>query len=144
MLSKEQIKFLNDEFDVSESNIEKMSKEEWVKIKKKSYDIMRDEMLDENDDAIEDISERGIIAESITDIEYSMLKEKNKTNMEESSLGKRMANIVVKPGNRTYGSSPYGTKPSKWMEMAMKGEITEEEAKRHDEEELMQELGLNQ
>jgi hypothetical protein len=64
-------------------------------------------------------------------------------NTEKSTMGERMANVEIVHSNRSFGPEPNGSKASKWMEKALRGEITEAEARRRDEEELMQELGLD-
>ena len=73
-LNDEQLKFLNDEFNVREDEIENMTKDEWKTIRLRSYDIMLDEMLDDEDNAVKEVPERGLIAESIVNTKYSKLK----------------------------------------------------------------------
>lgn len=63
-------------------------------------------------------------------------------NENQSSMGERMANIAITHTNARYGRTIPESKPSKWMAMALKGEITIEEAEKKEEEDLMKELGL--
>ncbi len=65
--------FIKDEFDIGENAIERMSKDEWHEIRERCYDISLDELLDENDNAKDDITDRCLIAESIMDIRFSQL-----------------------------------------------------------------------
>ena len=45
VLSKEQIKFLNDEFDVSKFDIKKLSREEWMAVSYRKSEPMAPEMF---------------------------------------------------------------------------------------------------
>lgn len=70
--TKEQKDFLLNEFNLTESDISKMSEEEWEKVHDRCLDVILDEMLDENDEVIETKAEsdRCNIAEDIIDIMY--------------------------------------------------------------------------
>lgn len=75
-LSGNQTAFLEKEFNLSIQRIESMSKEEWKSVRMACYDIVLDEMLDDNDEYNEagDGSERCSLASSIMDIKYKELK----------------------------------------------------------------------
>ncbi len=60
-----------------------------------------------------------------------------------SSMGERMANVVVVPPNVECKSVPRIRKADKWTAMAIKGEISWEAAERRGTEELARELGLS-
>lgn len=75
-LSRTQKDFLNHEFGLSDKQIEKIGKDEWHEIREKCYDIILDEMLDDEDNYNEegDGSERCSLASSIRDISFKKLK----------------------------------------------------------------------
>lgn len=62
---------------------------------------------------------------------------------ETSSMGERMANVAVVPSKIECKSVPRIRDADKWTVMAMKGEISWEEADRRGAEELAEELGLS-
>lgn len=62
---------------------------------------------------------------------------------EESSLGERMAKMVVTPPKVKCKSAPRIMKADKWTAMAIRGEISWEEAEKRGAEELAKELGLS-
>lgn len=72
-LSPEQKGFISKEFKINLGA--DISKEEWKSIREKCYDIVLDEMLDENDEYNEDGdgNERCSLASSIMDIKYKDL-----------------------------------------------------------------------
>ena len=72
-LSPEQKDFISKEFEINlDADI---SKEVWKSINEKCYDIVLDEMLDENDEYNEksDGNERCSLASSLMDIKYKDL-----------------------------------------------------------------------
>ena len=75
-LSRTQKDFLNHEFGLSDEQIEEISKDEWHDIREKCYDIILDEMLDDEDNYNEagDGSERCSLASSIRDISFKKLR----------------------------------------------------------------------
>lgn len=75
-LSRVQKDFLNNEFGLSYEQIEEIGKDEWHDIREKCYDIILDEMLDDEDNYNEagDGSERCSLASSIRDIPFKKLR----------------------------------------------------------------------
>lgn len=75
-LSRTQKDFLNSEFGLTDEQIEGVSKDGWHDIREKCYDIILDEMLDEEDNYNEagDGSERCSLASTIRDISYKKLR----------------------------------------------------------------------
>lgn len=74
-LSKRQLDFLNENFGKTEADLEKLSADEWFHIREESFMISADELMDEEGNAIDEITETCEIAESIADMKYSDLME---------------------------------------------------------------------
>lgn len=76
-LSAMQKDFLESELNITCEQIEKMNIDEWQEVRFKCYDIVLDEMLDENDNynPSGDGSERCSIASSIMDTMYKDLRD---------------------------------------------------------------------
>lgn len=72
-LSRKQLKFLETEFGLAKSHLSKISKEEWHSIREKSFFISVGELLDDEGQAVDFVTERCRIAESIADLKYSEL-----------------------------------------------------------------------
>lgn len=70
-----QAEFLKKEFGLSVGQIESMDTSAWKKVRENCYDIVLDEMLDENDEYRPegDGSERCSIASAIMDLTFSRL-----------------------------------------------------------------------
>ncbi len=77
-LTDEQFEFLKKEFRITADDIEVMDKEQWRTIRKNCYNIVIDEMLDENGEynPAGDNSERCWRASEIMDISFKKLFEK--------------------------------------------------------------------
>lgn len=75
-LSEHQSKFLDTEFGITIEQIDSMDKKAWIVVKEKCFDVVLDELLDENDEYNGDneVSERCLLAESIMDIKFKDLK----------------------------------------------------------------------
>jgi hypothetical protein len=78
-LNEQQLNFLEKELNITKADIEKMSKEEWKGVREKCFFIEADELLDLEADGSEsdEETERCILATSIADIKFSMLKKLN-------------------------------------------------------------------
>lgn len=72
-LTDKQIEFLEKEIGTKKADLENVDKEEWRAIREKCFDISVDELLDEVGNAVETVSSRCVMAESIADIKYSQL-----------------------------------------------------------------------
>lgn len=74
-LKDEQIEFIENELGISEKELENINKDDWRKIREKCFNLSVDELLDEDGYAIDDVTEKCIMAESIADMKYSELIE---------------------------------------------------------------------
>ncbi len=74
-LSEKQLEFLQENFGKTEKDIETISSKEWFHIREESFMISADELMDEEGNAIDEITETCEIAESIADMKYSELME---------------------------------------------------------------------
>lgn len=72
-LNNEQMKFLSDEFGITKEKLENISKDEWHKIRESCFDASVDELLDDHGNAVDFVTKRCDLAESIADIKYSQL-----------------------------------------------------------------------
>ena len=72
-LKENQVKFIQNELGISKEKLECISKEEWRKIREDCFEISIDELLDEHGHAVEYVTERCMMAESIADVKYSEL-----------------------------------------------------------------------
>lgn len=61
---------------------------------------------------------------------------------EKSTMGERMANVEIVPSDTDLSDGADAGILSKWMVMALNGEITIEEAEKKEDEDLMRELGI--
>lgn len=73
-LSRKQLKFLKAEFGINKEQLGKLSKEEWHHIREESIWISADELMDDEGHAVDFVTERCQVAESIIDITYDELK----------------------------------------------------------------------
>ncbi len=76
MLSEKQYQFLENEFGINKSDVDKFSKEEWKEIRFKCFAIEGDFAMDMADSDSAYLPERGEIAASIANIKYSELAAK--------------------------------------------------------------------
>ncbi len=74
-LSEKQLKFIWNNFHRTKEDLKNISKEEWFHIREDSFMISADELVDEDGNFIDNISEECKIAESIADMKYSELME---------------------------------------------------------------------
>lgn len=88
-ISKEQLDFLEKEFNLKESDIAKMDIDQWQEIRMKCFDIEVEEICKTEyeppisddyiiSDADDPISERGLLAVRIADLKYAKLMAPNK------------------------------------------------------------------
>lgn len=72
-LKENQIEFIRNEFGISRRELEHISKDGWKQIREECFNISIEELLDEQGNAIDDVTKRCVIAESIADMKYSEL-----------------------------------------------------------------------
>jgi hypothetical protein len=82
ILDEEQLDFLEKELGITKDFIEKASKEQWKDVREKCFYIEADELLALEDSDSDEETERCILATSIADIKYSMLR-KSLTSQDE-------------------------------------------------------------
>lgn len=75
-LSKEQLDLLEKELEITEEQIEAMTKEQWKEVREKCFFLSIDELVDEDGEAIEEPAnpERLNLLESIADTKFKQLK----------------------------------------------------------------------
>ncbi len=72
-LKDKQIEFIENELGIGKEELENINKDDWRKIREKCFNLSVDELLDKYGHAIDNVTERCIIAESIADMKYSEL-----------------------------------------------------------------------
>lgn len=72
-LNNDQLKFLKKEFGISKDELKSISKDDWHKLREKCFDISVDELLDDDGYAVDFVTKRCELAESIADMKYSQM-----------------------------------------------------------------------
>ena len=72
-ITKEQLQFINDEFGISERDIEKMDDAGWKGVLDRCLDIVVDEADTADVDSDAEIPERYLLAEDICEISFAAL-----------------------------------------------------------------------
>lgn len=75
-LNEKQFEFLQTEFSLTKDDIDKITADEWKKIREKCFYIEADELMGMDDDEKAEESERCQLATSIANIKFSQLKSK--------------------------------------------------------------------
>lgn len=69
-LKDEQVEFIQKELGISKEELEIISKDGWKRIREECFNISVDELLDDDGNAVDDVTSRCIMAESIADMKY--------------------------------------------------------------------------
>lgn len=72
-LKDDQVEFIQKELGISKEELEIISKDGWKQIREECFNISVDELLDDDGNAVDDVTSRCTMAESIADMKYSEL-----------------------------------------------------------------------